>query len=138
MSDEQIESSFEQFLRLRKQASDEFVDGNFEALHGISTHRSPATLFGPKGDCVQGAEQVNSANASGAKMFEPEGTNAFEIMHRGADGDLAYWVGVQRSVVRMKGKDAPIPMDLRVTEIFRREDGEWKLVHRHADKLSAQ
>jgi ketosteroid isomerase-like protein len=138
MNDDKVDSSFEQFLRLRKQASDEFVNGNFEALEGISTHRSPATIFGPKGDCVQGAEQVNSANASGAKMFEPEGTNAFEIMHRGADGDLAYWVGIQRSVVRMKGKDAPIPMDLRITEIFRREDGEWKLVHRHADKLSAQ
>jgi ketosteroid isomerase-like protein len=26
---------------------------------------------------------------------------------------------------------------LRVTQIYRREDGEWKLVHRHGDELAA-
>jgi ketosteroid isomerase-like protein len=128
---------FDHFLTLRKEASDEFINGNFEPLNNISTQQSPATIFGPKGDCVQGAKQVNSANARGAKLFKPDGTNAFEIMHRAADDHLAYWVGIQRSVVNMEGQETPISMDLRVTEIFRREGGEWKLVHRHADKLTA-
>jgi hypothetical protein len=26
-------------------------------------------------------------------------------------------------------------MDLRVTEVLRRVGGEWRLVHRHADRL---
>jgi ketosteroid isomerase-like protein len=128
---------FEQFLNLRKKASDEFINGNFEPLNGIPTHQSPATIFGPKGDYVQGAEQVNSANASAANLFKSDGTNVFETMHMAAGGNLAYWVGIQRSVVRMHGQETPIPMDLRVTEIFRRVGGAWKLVHRHADKLTA-
>lgn len=126
---------FQRFMELRKQASDAFVDGNFEPLGRISTHVSPASLFGPKGDCVQGADQVNATNEKGARMFKPGGSNAFEVMHMAADGNLGYWVGIQRSVVNMQGQ-AGMPMDLRVTEIFRREDGRWKLVHRHADKLT--
>lgn len=52
-----------------------------------------------------------------------------------ASGDVAYWAGFQRSNIRMQGKVQAIPMDLRVTEVFRRQDGAWKLVHRHADTL---
>jgi ketosteroid isomerase-like protein len=58
-------------------------------------------------------------------------------MHMAASGDLAYWVGVQRSVVNVRGQEQGVPMDLRVTEIFRRERGEWKLVQRHADRLAS-
>ena len=130
-------ADFAHFMQQRKEASDAFTNGNVEPLERLSTHHSPATIFGPKGDCVQGADQVNAANEKGARLFKPGGSNAFEILHSAADNALAYWVGIQRSVVRMDGKEAGVPMDLRVTEIFRREGSEWKLVHRHADKLAA-
>lgn len=48
-----------------------------------------------------------------------------------ADGDLAFWTGIQRAKVEIGGR--LLTMDLRVTELFRREVGEWKLVHCHAD-----
>ena len=66
---------FEQFLKLRKQASDDYVNGNFESLQEISAQNSPATIFGPKGDCVQGPDKVNAANAKGAERFKPQGTS---------------------------------------------------------------
>ena len=86
---------------------------------------------------MQCADQVNAANAKEAQLFKPGGTNTFEIMHMAVDNDLAYWVGIQRSVVNMWGQDSSVPMALRVTEIFRRDGAEWKLIHRHADKLAA-
>src|SRR5215217_4050696 len=44
----------------------------------------------------------------------------------------------QRAMVRLDGGAEAIPFDLRVTEVFRREGDEWKLVHRHADSLASQ
>ena len=38
----------------------------------------------------------------------------------------------------MVGGDAPRPLLLRVTHLFRREAGQWKLIHRHADPIAAK
>ena len=131
----QQQDDFADFMRRRIAASDAFVEGNPDPLGAVSTDYPAATIFGPQGDCIEGPDAVNAANRAGAAHFAPGGTNRFDTMHSASSGDLAYWVGVQRSSVRMQGKDAPVPMDLRVTEIYRREEGGWKLVHRHADRM---
>jgi len=118
--------------------SQAFVTGDIDPLDRISTHASPATLFGPKGDCVEGAAKVNAANASAAKHFSSGSKSAFEVLQVAAGDGVAYWAGIQRSIVQMQGKKEAIPMDLRVTEVFHREEGGWKLVHRHADPLKEE
>jgi ketosteroid isomerase-like protein len=49
-----------------------------------------------------------------------------------AGDDLAYTVGLEHTTAAVHG-DPPSAYVLRVTTVFRREDGEWKVVHRHAD-----
>ena len=127
--------SFEEFMEERKAASDAFVDGDVDPLLKISATTPPASMFGPAGTYLEGPGNVNQANTAGSRSFEPGAENRFEIMHAGADGDLAYWVGLQRSVVKLRDSEQPVAMNLRITEIFRRDGDEWKLVHRHADEL---
>lgn len=129
---------FKEFMKRRENASRAFVNGDAKPLDKVATHTSPATIFGPKGDYVEGADEVNAANERGAKFFKSGSESNFEILQMSANDNLAYWAGIQRATVRMHGKTEAIPMDLRVTEVFRREDDEWKLVHRHADLLASE
>ena len=59
-------------------------------------------------------------------------TDALEHLVVGSSGDLAYTVGFERSHVSVDGGPRH-DQTLRVTHIYRRIDGEWKLIHRHAD-----
>jgi ketosteroid isomerase-like protein len=51
--------------------------------------------------------------------------------------ELAYIVGIERARAKVGGNEEITPYALRATNIFRRENGEWKLVHRHADPITA-
>jgi ketosteroid isomerase-like protein len=51
----------------------------------------------------------------------------------GVSGDLAYTVAVESASASVGG--GPVrPLTNRATQVCRREDGEWKIVHRHSDQ----
>jgi len=129
---------FEQFMKRREEVARAYVRGDAAPLGQIVTRVSPATFFGPQGGYREGAKEVSSTYEHDAGSFEPGGDSRFQILQMGASDGVAYWVGFQRATARMHGKTEAIPFNLRVTEIFRREDGEWKMVHRHADSLMSK
>jgi ketosteroid isomerase-like protein len=60
-----------------------------------------------------------------------------QILAAEARGDLAYIVALEHTTASINGAPARTYV-LRVTTIFRHEGGEWKVVHRHGDHLSAE
>ena len=126
---------FAQFMKTREQASAEYIAGNVVPLTAIASRHDPASFMPPSGAVVSGADAVTRAYAEGAKQFRPGSRGRFEVIQSGATGDLGFWTGLHYAEVSIQGRDGLVPMVLRATEIFRRENGAWKLVHRHADFL---
>ena len=60
----------------------------------------------------------------------------FENVSTVMASDLAYTVDIERARARVGGAEELSPVAVRVTSVFRREDGVWKLTHRHADPIT--
>jgi ketosteroid isomerase-like protein len=89
------------------------------------------TLFGAWGPMEKGYDAVTQTFRWVGSRFSDGGlTPTHDVVE--VAGDLAYTVGSERGVVRVDGSE-PRPMTIRVTHVYKREDGEWWLVHRHAD-----
>lgn len=134
MSNEQAD--FEHFMQQRRAAAQAYVSGDSAPLAELTASKLDATFFGPRGGHTQGPREVNERYVRDAKAFAAGSETDFEVLQMGASHDIGYWIGHQRASARMQGKAEPIPMSLRVTEIFRREGDDWKLIHRHADMLA--
>src|SRR5690349_21186036 len=128
-----MSESFQDFLRRREEASNDYIRGNPDALAGMLTERDPATFMPPNGAVVEQAGPVRDAQVKGAAAFGSGSSGYFEVLSSGSSGDLGYWTGRQVATMDVKGQDEAVPMVLRITEVFRLEDGEWRLIHRHAD-----
>ena len=128
-------SDFKGFLDgPRREAASAYVRGDASKVVALSATKSMATFFDPGGHVTKGAAAVDEANERGAAQFGANGKTELDVLDSGADGDLAFWTGLQIADVELAGKIQH--MKLRITEVFRREDGVWKMVHRHASKAA--
>lgn len=89
------------------------------------------TLFGAWGPIEKGYRRLSETFEWVGRRFTGPGTKS-EIVSSGASGNIGYTIGFERGLAAVDGASEQ-PMTIRVTHIYRREDGQWKLVHRHAD-----
>lgn len=94
------------------------------------------SVLGAVGGFSPGGTETAQRQATVAAQWR-RGTGTIEFLNGGTDGGLAWLVFIERGTVEFAGEEEGIEhrWDLRVTEIFRRSDGEWQRLHRHADPL---
>ena len=117
-------------------ASTEFLKGNPEPVKKLCSHREDVTLNNPFPPPAHGWEQVAATIERAASQFRDGEFVSAEIIEKHATPELAYVVEIERGEAKIGGSEEITPWVLRATMIFRPEDGEWKIVHRHADPIT--
>ena len=117
-------------LPKQRAAEQAIHSGDVEPRLALWSRHDPVTLYGAK---LSGSGWANleAKFREVASWFADSVAYEFEVVAAGASGDLAYTVGYEHNNVSVDGE--PTTYTLRVTHVYRREDGEWRIVHRHAD-----
>jgi ketosteroid isomerase-like protein len=114
-----------------------FVTGDPEPKKRLYSRADDVTLANPYGPPARGWNQVAAALERAAAQLREGEPTGFERISGYATADLAYIVEIERYRMKTGGADHLVPVSLRVTTIFRRESDGWKVVHRHADPITA-
>ena len=116
-------------------ALDVFVRGMSERMKALFSHGDDVVLANPFGPAVRGWDDALVALDYACSRFKDGTAARFDRLASYVAGDLATIFEVEHGNISVG--DGPVTAwTLRTTTTFRREDGTWKVVHRHADPIS--
>jgi hypothetical protein len=129
--------SFESFLRRFEDANTAFVNGDASLWMPLVSCSEQTSIFGGFGGHEVGWSRIGPRYAWASAQFSPSGTTVeFEYLEKHVGVETAYTVAIERCTVRHLSRLEAVPHVLRATMVFRKEDDDWKIAHRHADPLN--
>ena len=133
----EVEEFLDTFVQRQEEADAALHYGNPEPRRELWSRKDPITLLGAFGVAATGWDEVTRAFEWVASKYASCERFRLEVIAAGVHGDFAYTVGYEYSLVSLEG--GPLtPNRHRVTHVYRRENGDWKIVHRHADGEEAE
>jgi len=113
------------------------------AVHGgdagprrsIWSRQEPVTVFGAWKNAI-GRAEVDHLFSDLERAFSEFTSYDLDLVAADAIGDMAYTVAYENTRTTVNGE--PRSYTLRATQIYRREGGEWRVVHRHGDEVPAE
>ena len=117
------------------EAVQSLVTGNAKPFLALWSRREDVTVMGGFGGYLRGWDHVRQNTELAASRFRG-GHISVERVASGTSGELAYAVWLERGDVYVTDGAEAVPLVVRVTQIFRREDDAWKLIHRHGDQVA--
>jgi ketosteroid isomerase-like protein len=129
-------ADFEALIERYHEALGAIINGDPSGYKSIFSQRDDVTLGNPFGPFGRGRAEVEARLELAASMYSGGQTEEFETVSKLVTPELAYLVEVERCRAKVGDREEAAPVAVRVTSIFRPEDGVWKLVHRHADPIT--
>jgi ketosteroid isomerase-like protein len=114
----------------------EITNGNPDVYKALYSRRDDVTLANPFGPPARGWSEVSATLERAADNYRHGEVVGFENISSVVGSDLAYTVEIESYRARVGGAAEMDPVAVRVTTVFRREDGNWKVTHRHADPIT--
>lgn len=127
-----VDELIERYFR----AQGEFLRGNPEPVKDLFSHREDVTLANPYSPSVRGWDGVAKTIEHAAALRSDGTFLSWRILAKYATAELGYVVQVERAEAKIGSREDITPYAVRATMIFRPEEGEWKIVHRHADPIT--
>jgi len=126
-------NDIDELVARTEDATKALMRGDMDRYLALTPHARGYTLHRPFGGPAASFEERSESLKEAASYFK-NGDAKIELTHAHAWGDTIVLVMIERQHGEVGGlPDQDWP--LRVTQVFRREEGEWRLVHRHADPL---
>ncbi len=106
------------------------ANGNSSSLADIWSHSATVMAMHPIGGREVGWDAVRTSFEKVAELAS-EGDIGLKDQIIQVAGDIAYEAGIERGQFKLAGQQ--VIVDVRVTNIYQRESGAWKMVHHHSD-----
>jgi ketosteroid isomerase-like protein len=114
------------------------ANGDVTAIKALYSHAADATSFYGWGGWEKGWDAVSQRWDWAGAQFKG-GTVAYQPVTLIAADTLFYTTDIETFRMNaMDGLGQPVQWSNRVTHIFRLEDGAWRLLHRHGNRLEDQ
>ena len=125
--EDEIRQASEQFY----EALNRMLNGDLEPMMEVWSHGSDVATMHPLGGRETGWEEVRANWEQVAQGFSDGQVSLEDLVVVPLSEDVAYTLGTEHGQATL-GEES-VSIDWRVTNIYRREGGGWKMVHHHTD-----
>jgi ketosteroid isomerase-like protein len=108
-------------------------DGDAAPRRALWSRKEPVSVLGAWRKAI-GQRELDELFAALGESFSDCTSYEFELLAADVAGDMAYTAGLEHTSASVDGR--PRTYTLRATQVYRREDGDWRVAHRHADTVT--
>jgi ketosteroid isomerase-like protein len=133
-SDAVTTGDFDEFMRRCHEALRQQGNGHSQPFLELWSATPDVTLMAAVGGVQLGFDDVSGLLSHVSNSLNWDGFRTENLATRIA-GDLAFTAELERMTRTVDGHEEA--MTIRATQIYHRVDGDWKVIHRHGDVLTA-